>query len=55
MKYKITICHTEFGEVEVEANSKDEAKELADKEIQNGNINWCDGSYYMHTEDEIPF
>lgn len=55
MKYTIKFCHTEWGEIEIEANSKDEAKELANKELENGNIKWIDSSYEMFTDDEYPF
>ena len=55
MKYKVIVCHSEWADIEVEANSKDEAKELVNKEIQNGNVNWYDGDYNIRTEDELPF
>ena len=35
-KYQINYCEHLYGHLEVEANSEDEARELADQEISNG-------------------
>jgi hypothetical protein len=42
MKYMVSIKEINYGSVEVEAASLEEAKEKAEREYYNGNVFWKD-------------
>lgn len=42
MKYLVSVKEVNYGAVEVEAASPDEAKEKAEQEYYNGNVYWKD-------------
>lgn len=52
MKHKITIVETYKRVVEIEAESKDEAYEIAQDMVSNGDIDLpCDGGNYDYTNE----
>lgn len=42
MKYLVSVKEINYGAVEVEASSPDDAKEKAEQEYYNGNVYWKD-------------
>lgn len=50
-KYTVNITETSRGFVEVEANSKEEALELAETEYWNGRVCWNDTEYEIDSSD----
>lgn len=48
--YQVSITETSYGFVEVEAESEDEALELANTEYENGNTIWNNGDVDMNVE-----
>jgi hypothetical protein len=42
VKYLVSVKEINYGAVEVEASSPDDAKEKAEQEYYNGNVYWKD-------------
>lgn len=42
MKYRCLIVEVSYGYIDVEADNKDKAAEIADKQYHAGNTVWCD-------------
>lgn len=42
MKYLVSVKEINYGAVEIEASSPDDAKEKAEQEYYNGNVYWKD-------------
>ena len=45
MKYKCLIVEIRYGYIDVEADNKDDAAEIADKEYHADNTDWGDADY----------
>ena len=53
-KFTVNVTETSHGFVEVEANSKEEAMELAAIQYEDGNIYWNNSEYAVGCEDTPP-
>lgn len=45
MKYRCLIVEVSYGYIDVEADNKDKAAEIADKQYHAGNTDWGDADY----------
>lgn len=45
MKYKCLVVEVRYGYINVEADNKDKAAEIADRQYQAGNTDWGDADY----------
>ena len=54
MKYTIHVKDISYGVIEVEADSEEQAKELADHQYAMGNTVWRGGEYELEVEEIKP-
>ena len=49
--YTVKVKEISYGSLEVEADNKEEAEELAYREYQKGNTVWYDSDYEMEVKE----
>lgn len=53
-KYNVSVKETSYGSIEVEANSKEEAEDIAYGEYERGNTVWDSGEYELSAKEIAP-
>lgn len=51
-KYIVRVKEISFGSFEIEANSQEEAKSLAEYKYDRGFTNWSDGEYELEVTEK---